>query len=131
MSRHNVVCGDKKLPLYLSPSANSTLRRFRSADYRLGGGRSISDRRRRAQDVSGVSGDLSKYAVGKSLFLDIVGKLNGAGIDSLFIPSKLEGITFGQDILIDGATKHTLYVANDNDFLGEIADPTDPRQWDC
>jgi hypothetical protein len=79
-----------------------------------------------AQDVSGVSGDLSKYAVGKTLFLDIVSQLNAAGIDSLFIPSKLEGITFGQDVVIDGATKHTLYVANDNDFLGVIADPTDP-----
>ncbi|HVO96389.1 MAG TPA: esterase-like activity of phytase family protein [Terriglobales bacterium] len=79
-----------------------------------------------AQDVSGVSGDLSKYAIGKTQFLDVVSKLNGAGIDSLFIPSKLEGITFGQDVVIDGAIKHTLYVANDNDFLGEIADPTDP-----
>jgi hypothetical protein len=79
-----------------------------------------------AQDVSGVTGDLSKYAVPKTMFLDIVSKLNGAGINSLFIPSKLEGITFGQDVVIDGATKHTLYVANDNDFLGEIADPTDP-----
>lgn len=79
-----------------------------------------------AQDVSGVTGDLSKYAVAKTMFLDIVSKLNGAGINSLFIPSKLEGITFGQDVVIDGATKHTLYVANDNDFLGEIADPTDP-----
>jgi Esterase-like activity of phytase len=79
-----------------------------------------------AKDVSGVTGDLSQYAVGKTLFLDIVTKLNAAGIDGLFIPSKLEGMTFGQDIVIDGATKHTLYVANDNDFLGEIADPTDP-----
>jgi hypothetical protein len=79
-----------------------------------------------AQDVSGVSGDLSKYAVGKTFFLDIVSKLNTAGMDSLFIPSKLEGIAFGQDVVIGGATKHTLYVANDNDFLGVIADPTDP-----
>ena len=79
-----------------------------------------------AQDISGVSGDLSKYAVSKTLFLDIVSKLNAAGMDSFFIPSKIEGIAFGQDIVIGGATKHTLYIANDNDFLGVIADPTDP-----
>jgi len=80
-----------------------------------------------AKDVSGViGGDLSGFAVPKTLFLDIVSKLNAAGIDNLFIPAKLEGMAFGQDVVIDGATKHTLYIANDNDFLGEIADPTDP-----
>src|SRR5215467_5032438 len=79
-----------------------------------------------AQDVSRVSGDLSKYAVGKTLFLDIVAKLSAAGLDTFFIPSKIEGIAFGQDVVMGGATKHTLYIANDNDFLGVIADPTDP-----
>jgi hypothetical protein len=79
-----------------------------------------------AQDVSGVSGDLSSYAVPKTLFLDVVSKLNAVGIDSLHIPSKLEGMAFGQDVVIDGATKHTLYIVNDNDFLGVIADPSDP-----
>jgi hypothetical protein len=79
-----------------------------------------------AKDVSAVKGDLSPFAVGKTFFLDIVNKLNAAGIDSLFIPSKLEGMTFGQDVVIDGVAHHTLYIANDNDFLGEIADPTDP-----
>lgn len=45
-----------------------------------------------AKDVSGVTGDLSNNAVGKTLFLDIVSELtNTAGIDSLHIPSKLEG----------------------------------------
>jgi hypothetical protein len=76
-----------------------------------------------AQDVTPLSGDLSSYAVSKTLFLDIVSKLNTAGIDSHLIPSKLEGVTFGQDVVIDGVTKHTLYVANDNDFLAVIADP--------
>src|SRR5215831_519248 len=47
-----------------------------------------------AQEISNVSGDLSKYAVGKTLFLDIVSKLNTAGMDSFFIPSKIEGIAF-------------------------------------
>ena len=30
---------------------------------------------------------------------------------------------FGQDVTINGVTKHTLFVANDNDFLAAIADP--------
>lgn len=76
-----------------------------------------------AKDVGGTSGDLSAYAVGKTLFLDIVEKLNAAGIDSLDIPSKIEGLAFGQDVVINGVIKHTLYVANDNDFLATVADP--------
>jgi hypothetical protein len=79
-----------------------------------------------AQDVTGVTGpnaDLSPYAVSKTLFLDIVAKLTAAGINSYFIPSKIEGIAFGQDVVIDGETRHTLYISNDNDFLAIIADP--------
>lgn len=76
-----------------------------------------------AQDVTALSGDLSSYAVGKTLFLDLVAKLNAAGIDSLLIPSKLEGIAFGQNVVVNGVTRHTLYVANDNDFLATVADP--------
>ena len=75
------------------------------------------------QDVTALSGDLSSFAVGKTLFLDVVAKLDAAGIDSYLIPSKLEGVTFGQDVVVNGVTKHTLYVANDNDFLAVIADP--------
>ncbi|HEU6455082.1 MAG TPA: esterase-like activity of phytase family protein [Roseateles sp.] len=54
-------------------------------------------------------------------FLDIRTALNAAGITDAQIPSKLEGIAFGQDITVDGVTKHTLYLANDNDFLGAVA----------
>ena len=70
-------------------------------------------------------GDLSGKAVGKTLFLDIVGKLNGppANIDKHLIPSKIEGVAFGQDVVINGITKHTLFIANDNDFLATVADP--------
>lgn len=76
-----------------------------------------------AQDVTSLSGDLSNYAVGKALFLDIIAKLNAAGIDGYLIPSKLEGVAFGQDVVINGTTMHTLYVTSDNDFLATIADP--------
>lgn len=78
-----------------------------------------------ARDVSAVSGDLSSYAVKKSAapFLDVVAKLTAAGTDPRLIPSKIEGIAFGQDVTINGVTRHTLFVANDNDFLATIADP--------
>jgi hypothetical protein len=88
-----------------------------------------------AQDVTGITGpnaDLSAYAVSKTLFLDIAAKLNAAGINRYFIPSKIEGVTFGQDVVIDGETQHTLYISNDNDFLAIVADPlklpTDPTR---
>ena len=40
--------------------------------------------------------------------------LTKAGIP---VPSKIEGYAFGQDTTYNGQTYHTLYVANDNDFL--------------
>jgi len=65
--------------------------------------------------------------VQKKQFLDIVAKLKGVGIDARLIPSKLEGVTFGPDITMSvngqAIKKHTVYVANDNDFLTAIADP--------
>jgi hypothetical protein len=76
-----------------------------------------------AQDVTNQIGDLSSYAVPKTEFLNIVAKLNAAGINSYLIPSKIEGVAFGQDVVINGVTKHTIFVANDNDFLATIADP--------
>jgi hypothetical protein len=79
-----------------------------------------------ATDVTAVAGpnaDLSASAVSKTLFLDVVGKLTAAGINPYLIPSKIEGVTFGQDVVINGVTKHTLFIANDNDFLAVVADP--------
>ncbi len=76
-----------------------------------------------AADVSLISGEanLAQYAVSKTSFLDIKAALNAAGISDAQIPSKLEGIAFGADIVVGGVTKHTLYLANDNDFLGSVA----------
>jgi hypothetical protein len=72
-----------------------------------------------AMDVSGLSGAaaLAPHAVPKTLFLDIVSKLTQAGITTDLIPAKLEGMAFGDDIVVDGVTRHTLYVTNDNDYL--------------
>lgn len=74
-------------------------------------------------DIVGPSADLSAYAVSKTLFLDVVAKLKAAGVDAKLIPSKIEGVAFGQDVVVNGVTKHTLYIANDNDFLATVADP--------
>jgi hypothetical protein len=74
-------------------------------------------------DISGPNADLTPYAVQKTLFLDVVKRLNAAGIDGRLIPSKIEGIAFGQDVVMNGVTKHTLFVVNDNDFLATVADP--------
>ncbi|AZP11806.1 FxDxF family PEP-CTERM protein [Undibacterium parvum] len=74
-----------------------------------------------AQDVSNISGDLSSKAVGKSLLLDVVSTLNANGISSNNIPSKIEGMAFGEDLMIKGVKTHTLYVSNDNDFVAGSA----------
>ena len=85
-----------------------------------------------AQDVSSFVGAaaLGPAAVGKGLFLDIVVVLNAHGIGSNDIPAKLEGITFGPDIDVDGVIKHTLFVANDNDFVGTVTDTLHPAGID-
>jgi len=80
-----------------------------------------------AQEIpAGASGDLSALAVSKSTFIDLKSALVAAGIDAKNIPAKLEGVSFGQDIVENGVIKHTLYVTNDNDFLNTITDSNHP-----
>ncbi|MDB5800411.1 MAG: sorting protein [Rhodocyclales bacterium] len=74
-----------------------------------------------AQDVTGLSGDLSSKAVPKTLFVDLVALMNAKGITSKQIPAKIEGLAFGDDLTIDGLLTHTLYFANDNDFAADLA----------
>lgn len=57
----------------------------------------------------------SAMSLAKTKVMDIAALLAKAGIP---VPSKIEGFAFGQDTIYDGSTYHTLYVANDNDFLG-------------
>lgn len=77
-----------------------------------------------AFDVSDVS-DLRTLASSQiadtTLFLDLKVALNAAGITDDRIPAKLEGATFGADIVLDGQVRHTLWIANDNDFVPGIA----------
>ena len=69
-------------------------------------------------DVSNLSGaaNLASHAVPKHLFLDIAAVLIANGMNAFDIPAKIEGIAFGQDVTIGGDVRHTLYVANDNDY---------------
>lgn len=75
-----------------------------------------------ASDVSDLSGsdNIKSLAVGKSLFVDVKAALNTIGIGSADVPAKLEGMSFGEDVLIDGALKRTLYISNDNDFSSAV-----------
>ena len=75
---------------------------------------------RGARDVTAMRGNLAAYAVPKTGFLDIVGVLRAHGIDPRDIPAKLEGLAFGPDLVVDGATRHTLIVTSDNDFLPTV-----------
>ncbi|PWV65639.1 esterase-like activity of phytase family protein [Plasticicumulans acidivorans] len=78
-----------------------------------------------ATEVSAITDQaaLAAAAVGKTEFLDVKTALaDYFGSDKL-VPAKIEGLAFGADMLIDGVLMHTLYVANDNDFLSEVDDP--------
>jgi hypothetical protein len=85
-----------------------------------------------ADDVTGVEGEanLAPHAVAKTLVLDLVATLTAHGIDAKDIPAKLEGTAFGPDLVIDGVRKHTLWVANDNDFIGTVTDTNHPNGFD-
>ena len=84
-----------------------------------------------ATDVSALAGNISGKAVAKTLVLDVVAALGAAGITPAQIPSKIEGLAFGSDVVINGVTTHTLYVANDNDFNAVDPDTgvNNPNQW--
>lgn len=81
-----------------------------------------------ARDVSMLSGAgaLAAAAVSKDDFLDIVAALGAHGIAPDAIPSKLEGLAFGPDVTLDGRRRHTLFIANDNDFLPTVVDDSHP-----
>jgi hypothetical protein len=87
-----------------------------------------------ATDVSAITDQtaLAASAVSKSLFLDIVAVLTAAPVsmNTADIPAKLEGIAFGEDVVIDGVVKHTLYVSNDNDFVPTVLDTHHPAGID-
>ncbi len=80
-----------------------------------------------AADITGLTGAAANAAaVAKSAtpFLDIVTALTAHGFTADQIPAKIEGFAFGQDVSYGGALYHTLFVANDNDFVPGIAGPS-------
>jgi hypothetical protein len=84
-----------------------------------------------AHDVGGLSGksNLAGWALSKTLFLVEVLTSAPINLDPTAIPAKLEGISFGQDVSINGSRKHTIYVANDNDFLASFDGKDNPNQF--
>lgn len=79
-----------------------------------------------ATDITALSGAASlPLAVTKTTtpFLDLVTALKANGLTAAQIPAKIEGIAFGQDVMVDGVLMHTLFVSNDNDFVPNIAGP--------
>lgn len=80
-----------------------------------------------AQDVTGLSGNLTAKAVSKTLALDVKDVLVTSGIAAANIPAKLEGTAFGEDVAYNNQVLHTLWLTNDNDFLSTITDSKHPQ----
>ena len=77
-----------------------------------------------AVDISNMDGTTAAtHFVPKTLFLDVVKALENAGFDPASIPAKLEGIAMGEDIRHGHSSMHTLWIANDNDFLATVTGP--------
>src|SRR5581483_4183259 len=79
-----------------------------------------------AVDVGAMDGPTAlanAVAKSKNPLIDLVTVFTAGGIDPTLIPSKIEGVAFGPDIKKDGTTLHTLWIANDNDFLETTEDP--------
>jgi hypothetical protein len=76
-----------------------------------------------AVDISAMDGTTaSANAVPKTLFLDLVKMFSANGIALDEIPSKIEGVSFGPDVKEGKTTLHTLWIANDNDFVQVVND---------
>ena len=67
--------------------------------------------------------------VQKTLFFNVLATLNANGITASNVPAKLEGVAFGPDLVINGVNKHTLFIANDNDFLPAVGGINNPNQF--
>ncbi|MBI5617108.1 MAG: esterase-like activity of phytase family protein [Gammaproteobacteria bacterium] len=80
-----------------------------------------------ATDVTGIASlsaagaTFTRVAKSASPVLDVVAALGAHGIAPTDVPAKIEGLAFGQDITDNGELFHTLWVANDNDFVAAVA----------
>ena len=87
-----------------------------------------------ATDITGVTAlttaNLGSITlVQKQEFLNVLASLKANGITADNIPAKLEGVAFGPDLVIKGVNKHTLFIANDNDFLPSVGGINNPNQF--
>jgi len=84
-----------------------------------------------AVDVTDLDGTTAAtYAVGKTLFLDIVQVLTANGFTPDQIPAKIEGMALAADVKNGNTRLHTLWIANDNDFLQDLNGPnTNPNRF--
>ena len=74
-----------------------------------------------SNNPSFLTNNPANVALQKVPFLNIVAVIQNHHLDpSVDLPAKLEGITFGQDVVLNGTTKHTLYLSSDNDFLASF-----------
>ena len=72
----------------------------------------------------------ASHAITKTLFLDVVKVLTANGFTADQIPAKLEGLALGPDVDNNGTLTHTLWLANDNDFLQDLNGAgTNPNQF--
>ena len=77
-----------------------------------------------ATDVTGLtSAQAAAAAVRKTSFVDLVALFTANGIATTQIPSKIEGLAFGDDLVVNGTLTHTLWIANDNDFVPSTSGP--------
>jgi hypothetical protein len=84
-----------------------------------------------AVDITNLDGTTAAtYAVSKSLFLDIVHVLTANGLTPDQIPAKIEGMALAADVNNGNTRLHTLWIANDNDFLQDLNGPnTNPNRF--
>jgi hypothetical protein len=84
-----------------------------------------------AVDVANLDGTTAAtFAVSKSLFLDMVQVLTANGFTPDQIPAKIEGMALAADVKKGNARLHTLWIANDNDFLQDLNGPnTNPNRF--
>ena len=82
-----------------------------------------------ATDITGLNGAAAvAAAVPKSAaVVDLVALLGANSVSATNVPAKIEGLAFGEDTsaVVGGVptTLHTLYVANDNDFVPGVSGP--------
>lgn len=79
-------------------------------------------------NLTGAAAAAAAVAKPASPFLDLVTALLAAGYTKAQIPAKIEGVSFGQDVVLNGETLHTLFIANDNDFLPAL-NQSGPNQF--